>query len=45
VDAPSDSIDVRPEVTMSILWEEYRADHPDGYGISTIAVIMLIKIT
>ncbi len=24
----------RPGVTLSILWEEYRADHPDGYGYS-----------
>jgi transposase len=24
----------RPGVTLSILWEEYRAVHPDGYGFS-----------
>ncbi|UXN57628.1 IS21 family transposase [Phyllobacterium zundukense] len=24
----------KPGVTLSILWEEYRAEHPDGYGYS-----------
>ena len=24
----------RPGVTMTILWEEYRETHPDGYGYS-----------
>ena len=24
----------RKGVTLSLLWEEYRADHPDGYGYS-----------
>ena len=24
----------RPHVTLSLLWEEYRAAHPDGYGYS-----------
>jgi len=24
----------RPGVTLSLLWEEYRAAHPDGYGYS-----------
>ena len=24
----------RPGVTLSLLWEEYRAVHPDGYGYS-----------
>jgi transposase len=24
----------RPAVTMTILWEEYREAHPDGYGYS-----------
>jgi len=24
----------RPGVTLSLLWEEYRAIHPDGYGYS-----------
>jgi transposase len=24
----------RPGVTLQLLWEEYRAVHPDGYGIS-----------
>ena len=22
----------KPGVTLLILWEEYRSDHPDGYG-------------
>lgn len=24
----------RPHVTLMLLWEEYRAEHPDGYGYS-----------
>lgn len=24
----------KPHVTLSLLWEEYRAVHPDGYGLS-----------
>ena len=24
----------RKGVTLMLLWEEYRADHPDGYGYS-----------
>ncbi|MDH6298763.1 hypothetical protein [Agrobacterium fabrum] len=24
----------KPGVTLSILWEEYRAVHPDGYGFN-----------
>lgn len=24
----------KPHVTLSLLWEEYRAAHPDGYGLS-----------
>ena len=24
----------RKGVTLSLLWEEYRADHPEGYGYS-----------
>ena len=24
----------RPGVTLRLLWEEYRGEHPDGYGLS-----------
>ena len=28
----------RPGVTMTILWEEYREVHPEGYGYSRFAI-------
>ena len=29
----------RPGVTRSLLWEEYRAAHPDGYGLSQFSAL------
>jgi len=29
----------RPDVTLSLLWKEYRAVHPDGYGYSRFCVL------
>ncbi len=29
----------RPGVTRALLWEEYRASHPDGYGLSQFCVL------
>ena len=28
---------LRPGVTLSLLWEEYRGAHPEGYGYSCIS--------
>ncbi len=32
----------RPGVNMMILWEEYRASHPDGYGYSRYVAAKLM---
>ena len=32
----------RPAMTMTILWEEYREIHPDGYGYSRYVAARLM---
>lgn len=32
----------RKGVTLSLLWEEYRCDHPDGYGYSRFCELYIL---
>ena len=32
----------RPGVTLLLLWEEYRAVHPDGYGYSRYVAVAVM---
>ena len=34
----------RPGVNLMILWEEYRAVHPDGYAYSSyVAAVLMLR--
>ena len=35
----------RPGVTLSLLWEEYRAIHPEGYGYSRLSQLTSARIS